>query len=72
MVRIYVFKCHLIKKNVHISEGYQKWYLIGSVIYWNRSVPVWYGIVVPHGTRVPMVPEYHGTSMVVTSEWVSK
>ena len=66
MVRIFVFKCHLIKKNVHISEGYQKWYLIGSVIYWNRSV------VVPHGTRVPMVLEYHGTSMVVTSEWVSK
>jgi hypothetical protein len=29
-------------------------------------------VVVPHGTRVPMVLEYHGTSMVVTSEWVSK
>jgi hypothetical protein len=28
--------------------------------------------LVPHGTRVPMVLEYHGTSMVVTSEWVSK
>ena len=33
-------------------------------------------VVVPHGTRVPMVLArvswYHGTSMVVTSEWVSK
>jgi hypothetical protein len=29
-------------------------------------------VVVPHGTHVPMVLEYHGTSMVVTSEWVSK
>jgi hypothetical protein len=32
-------------------------------------VVVW---TIPHGTRVPMVLEYHGTSMVVTSEWVSK
>ena len=30
------------------------------------------GTSVAHGTRVPMVLEYHGTSMVVTSEWVSK